>query len=111
MHRRLIYVVISYIYGPLKATIFMKRILRFFPLRNDLCHIHIYDVITSVYNYWMRDFAYMVFNSIMPVKSERFNTKIYIFERYSTLCTSHINMNTSLFMYNRAVLKPVLQKK
>ena len=89
----------------------MKRILRFFPLRNDLCHIHIYDVITSVYNYWMRDFAYMVFNSIMPVKSERFNTKIYIFERYRALCASRVDINTFQFIQNEMLRKPVLEKK
>jgi len=47
----------------------------------------------------------------MPVKSERFNTKIYIFERYRAFCTSCIVINESKFRYNTLVLKPVLQKK
>lgn len=89
----------------------MKRILRFLPLRINLCRTYLYDVNFSIYNNRMFEFVYAVFNYIMPVKSERFNTKIYIFERYRAFCASCIVINDSKFTYNTLVLKPVLQKK
>ncbi len=89
----------------------MKRILRFLPLRIDLCYTYLYDVSISVYNSMIRDFVFGVFNYIMPVKSERFNTKIYIFERYRALCASHVDINTFQFIQNEMLRKPVLEKK
>ena len=89
----------------------MKRILPFLSLGKNLCHTFAYDVIHFLCDYRMRNLEYVIFNSIMPVKSQRFNTKIYIFERYSTLRTLFISINTSSFIYNKIVLKPVLQKK
>jgi hypothetical protein len=89
----------------------MKRILRFLPLQIDLCCTYLYDVSISVYNSMICDFIFGVFNYIMPVKSERFNTKIYIFERYSVLCASRIDINTFQFIHNEVSRKPVLEKK
>jgi hypothetical protein len=88
----------------------MKRILPFLSLGKNLCRTFTYDVIHFLCDYRMHNLEYVTFNSIMPVKSQRFNTKIYIFERYSTLRTL-ISINTSPFIYNKIVLKPVLQKK
>ncbi len=88
----------------------MKRILRFLSLVNNIDRTLAY-VRKALCNYMAIDILYIVFNSIMPVKSQRFNTKIYIFERYSTWCSSYIDINTLEFMSNRIVLKPILQKK
>ncbi|MFT5892740.1 MAG: hypothetical protein ACI9Y7_002852 [Dokdonia sp.] len=89
----------------------MKRILLFLSLGKNLCHTFTYDVIHFLCDYRMHNLEDVIFNNIMPVKSQRFNTKIYIFERYSTLRTLLIGINTSPFIYNKIVLKPVLQKK
>lgn len=88
----------------------MKRILRFLSLVKNFNRA-LTDAHKALCNYMANDFLYIVFNNIMPVKSQRFNTKIYIFERYSTWRTALIGINTSQFICNDAVLKPILQKK
>jgi len=89
----------------------MKRILRFLTLRIDLNRTYSYVADISVYNIMIYNFVYAVFNYIMPIKSERLNTKIYIFERYSDLCFSFFNINILQFIFIEIVHKPVLQKK
>jgi hypothetical protein len=88
----------------------MKRILRFLSLVKNFNRA-LTDAHKALCNYMANDFPYIVFKNIMPVKSQCFNTKIYIFERYSTWRTALISVNTSQFIYNKTVLKPILQKK
>gem|GEM_PF-4788299 len=89
----------------------MKRILLFLSLRKNPYLTSIDDARSFVSDSRMHEFLYVIFNCIMLVKSQRFNTKIYIFECYSTSRTSLIAVNTLPFTHNKSILRPVLQKK
>ncbi len=88
----------------------MKRILRFLTLVNNIGCAMI-DAHNALCEYLANDISYIVFNRIMPVKSQCFNTKIYIFERYSTWRTAFIGINEMESEPYKVVLKPILQKK
>lgn len=88
----------------------MKRILRFLTLVKNIGCAMI-DAHDALCDYMANDILYIVFNRIMPVKSQCFNTKIYIFERYSTWRTAFIGINKMESTPYRVELKPILQKK
>ena len=88
----------------------MKGILRFLSLLVNVYGTYIYRSYTSIHNYLKQDFINRVFKGIMPVKSQRFNTKIYIFERYSTFNPYSTYLNGLSFSPSKKELVPVIQK-